>query len=96
MKCGSVPSSWTGITNCMSAAPLLALLEEVDRRGVDHKDLQAVRAVWDEMSAKAVATAAELNKRIAARNEAAKLDNQTREDLGHTFPALRNKLKVKL
>lgn len=96
MKCGSVPSSWTGIANCMSAAPLLALLEEVDRRGIDHKDLPAVQAVWKEMNANAAATADELNKRIAARNEAAKLDNQTREELGHTFPALRNKLKVKL
>jgi hypothetical protein len=49
---GAVPLSWVTMTMQLSARPLLALLAEVDRRGIAHDDLDSVRAVWDELRAK--------------------------------------------
>ena len=51
MKSGGVPSSWLGITGNWTAVALLALLAEVDRLGVKHDDLEAVRAIWRRMIA---------------------------------------------
>lgn len=49
MKTGSVPSSWMNITHTWDVKKLLQLLEEVNNRGIDHKDLEAVKQVWEEI-----------------------------------------------
>ena len=49
MTSASIPSGWFTITRSWAARDMLALLKEVDERGIDHNDLVAVQAVWDEM-----------------------------------------------
>lgn len=93
MNYGSIPNSWLGITGCMSAEPLLALLQEVNRRNIDHKNLIAVRVTWEEMNVKAAETVEAMDKRIAERRKAAQYDNEIRQDLDLMFPNLRNKRK---
>lgn len=51
MKTGSVPSSWLSLTGNWTATAQLALLTEVNRRGIAHDDLTAVAAVWKELKA---------------------------------------------
>lgn len=95
MKHGSIPSSWMGITGVMSAQPHLALLEEVDKRGIDHKDLAAVAAVWKELNEAAETKARELQERHQKREEEASADAKEREKLINTLPGLANRIKKK-
>lgn len=48
MKTGSVPSSW--LVFGWDAEGLLALLEEVNKRGIAPDDIEAVKAVYEERS----------------------------------------------
>lgn len=47
---GMVPSSWIAATGTMSAHALLKVLREVEDRGVDPKDLDAVKAIHEELT----------------------------------------------
>jgi hypothetical protein len=93
MKIGSIPSSWMSITGAWSAEVNLNLLEEVNKRGIDHKDLTAVRAVWDEIRQQAEnsieASILESRKRAAdAKESRAKIT-----EISDKFPALRGKIR---
>lgn len=46
---GVVPSSWLGITKDWTAKTQLALLEEVNKRGIDPHDTAVVAAIWNEV-----------------------------------------------
>jgi hypothetical protein len=48
MRSGSVPNTWL-LKFGWNANKLLKLREEVDRRGIDEKDIDAVTKVWDEL-----------------------------------------------
>jgi hypothetical protein len=47
MRSGSVPSSW--LIFGWNAEMQLALLAEVNRRGIAHDDIEAVKAVYEEL-----------------------------------------------
>ena len=51
MKVGSINSSWIGLSKHlrMDADFWLKVLETVDQRGIDHKDLDSVRVVVKEL-----------------------------------------------
>jgi len=51
MKIGSIPSGWIAITGVLTAETNLALLKRVDAKGIDHKDLDAVRREWEALKA---------------------------------------------
>lgn len=91
MKSGSIPSSWVSLTNMMAAQPLLALLEEVNTRGIAHNDLPAVHEVWRELNDKVREQLAELSKRHVDREKAIQADAQVRQNLEDTFPASKRK-----
>jgi len=52
IKVAAIPVKWTHAVNSWLARDLLLLLDEVNRRGIDHKDIPAVKAVWDELRSK--------------------------------------------
>lgn len=52
MKHGSIPSQWLTVLGTFDAQKLLALLEEVDKRKINHNDFTSVVAVWEELNAK--------------------------------------------
>jgi len=47
---GEIPLAWLELTHTWLPSQLLALLEQVNQRDIDHKDLAAVRKVWEEMN----------------------------------------------
>lgn len=50
MKKGTIPFAWLSLTSTpIDAKRLLKLHAEVERRGIDHHDLPAVKAIWDEI-----------------------------------------------
>jgi hypothetical protein len=83
---GNVPASWFGITRVMSAEPHLALLEEVDRRGINHNDLDAVENVWLELIQQAAMRISELAERAEVRRAEISKDNQELLRIRTRFP----------
>lgn len=52
LKWGTIPYSWIAVTGgILSARVLLALLERIQQRGIDPKDLPRVTEEWREMQA---------------------------------------------
>lgn len=47
MRTGAVPSTWLGLARTISAQEQLDLLAEVDRCGIPHDNLAAVRAILE-------------------------------------------------
>lgn len=89
-----VPHAWTSITHNWDTHSLIALAKAVQEKGVDPKDTEAVRTVWNDLLAShraryvelqqaASRDAAEYQERAAARNR--ELDNLKR------FPGVRSK-----
>lgn len=74
-----VPHAWTSITGNWDTHSLIALAKAVQEQGVDPKDTEAVRTVWNDLLAshrarytelqqEASRDAAEYQERAAARN----------------------------
>jgi hypothetical protein len=94
MKAGVIPFGWIAITRVLGARPNLLLLEEVQKRGIDVKDLPTVALVWDEMRQAAKVQARVLQERSAARALAAQADRLERETLAAAFPEVKGILKL--
>jgi hypothetical protein len=50
MNHGIIPNYWLAVVDSWSPRDLLPLLDEVERRGIDHRNLKAVREVWEDLN----------------------------------------------
>lgn len=89
MSHSTFPAAWLEITGVMSAAPHLALLEEVNRYKVAHDDIAAVTVIWRSMNLKAQIRLDELAARGKARRAEAKADSAEAAAILARCPGLR-------